>query len=125
MHYKDTQNNIHVLDSVDFEHLLPQGAVQITSEEAQAILSVITTDIFPLQPKQLSSLSYLDLFTETEQLQVVTATMQSAQVKLWYDKMLAAGYVTKEDPRTEAGLSALVQAGLLEESRKLIILSKM
>jgi len=125
MHYKDTQNNIHVLDSVDFEHLLPQGAVQITSEEAQAILSVITTDIFPLQPKQLSSLSYLDLFTETEQLQVVTATMQSAQVKLWYDKMLAAEYITLADARTEQGLDVLVSLSLLTPERKAQIITAM
>ena len=79
----------------------------------------------PPPPKQFTSLEYLGLFTEDEQIAVVSATMAVPQVKLWYDKMLAAGYVTKDDPRTEAGLSALVQANLLQAERKLIILSQM
>lgn len=36
-HYKDTENNLHWLDSTDFEHLLPRGCVPITDEEAAAI----------------------------------------------------------------------------------------
>ena len=35
--YKDTNNQLHVLDSVDFEHLLPVGCVAITAVEADAI----------------------------------------------------------------------------------------
>lgn len=77
------------------------------------------------QPKQLSSLAYLDLFTETEQLAVVTATMQNAQVKLWYDKMLAAEYITLADVRTEQGLDVLVALLLLTPERKLAILAAM
>ena len=79
----------------------------------------------PPAPKQFTSLEYLDLFTEDEQLAVVTATMASPQVKLWYDKMLAAGYITSADPRTDGGLSALVGAGLLTEARKAEILAVM
>lgn len=79
----------------------------------------------PLPPKQFTSLEYLDLFTEAEQLAVVGATMAVPQVKLWYDKMLAAGYVTSADPRTEGGLAALVGAGLLTEARKAEILAVM
>ena len=37
MHYKDLQNNIHFLDSTEFEHLLPVGCVQITDDEAETI----------------------------------------------------------------------------------------
>ena len=79
----------------------------------------------PLPPKQFTSLEYLDLFTEHEQLAVVSATMAVPQVKLWYDKMLAAGYITSADPRTEGGLAALVGAGLLTEARKVEILAAM
>jgi len=79
----------------------------------------------PATPRKLSSLSYLDLFTDSEQLAVVTATMQSAQVKLWYDKMLAAEYITLADPRTEQGLDVLVQLDLLTPARKLDILTAM
>ena len=41
MHYKDTQNNIHFLDSADFEYLLPADCTPITDEEAQAIQAEI------------------------------------------------------------------------------------
>ena len=32
-HYKDSQNTLHVLDSTEYEHLLPAGCVQITDDE--------------------------------------------------------------------------------------------
>lgn len=67
---------------------------------------------------QYLPLEFLDLFTDAEQLAVVSATLLSPQVKLWYDKMLGASYVDLEDPRTEAGLIALVGAGLLTQTRK-------
>ena len=79
----------------------------------------------PLQPKRLTSLEFLDLFTESEQLAIATAAMQSAQVKLWYDRMLAAMFITLADPRTEAGLTALVTAGLLTAERKTEIVAAM
>ena len=37
MNYKDLTNNVHFLDSTEFEHLLPVGCVQITDEEAETI----------------------------------------------------------------------------------------
>ena len=79
----------------------------------------------PPSPKQFTSLEYLDLFTESEQLAVVSATMAVPQVKLWYDKMLAAGFITTADPRTEGGLAALVGADLLTAARKIEILEAM
>ena len=79
----------------------------------------------PPPPKQFTSLEYLDLFTDDEQIAVVSATMAVPQVKLWYDKMLAAGFITVADPRTEGGLAALVGAGLLTEARKAEILAVM
>lgn len=79
----------------------------------------------PPPPKQFTSLDFLDLFTEPEQLAVATAAMVNPQVKLWYDKMLAAGFVTRADPRTETGLDALVGAGLLTAERKAAIVEAM
>lgn len=79
----------------------------------------------PPQPKQLTSLEFLDLFTEAEQLATATAAMQSPQVKLLYDKMLAAMNITLSDPRTEAGLDALVAASLLTAERKAEIVEAM
>ena len=72
---------------------------------------------------QFTSLEFLDRFTGSEQLAVVTATLASPVVKLWYDKMLAASFVDLADPRTEGGLDALVLAGLLAPDRKAVILT--
>ena len=78
----------------------------------------------PVYP-QFTSLQFLDLFTEPEQLAVATAAMQSAQVKLWYDRLLAAMFITLADPRTADGLTALVGAGLLTAERRDTILKAM
>ena len=75
--------------------------------------------------RKLTSLEFLDLFTEAEQLAIASASMQSSQVKIWYDRTLAAMYITLEDQRTEAGLDALVAAGLLSVGRKAEIVEAM
>ena len=36
MNYKDTQNNLHFIEP-SFAHLLPEGCVQITEDEAEAL----------------------------------------------------------------------------------------
>ena len=36
MNYKDTQHNLHFIDPT-YSHLLPEGCVQITEEEAEAL----------------------------------------------------------------------------------------
>ena len=79
----------------------------------------------PAPVPQFTSLQYLDLFTSAEQLAVATAAMENATVKLWYDRMLAASFITLADPRTEAGLNALVTAGLLTAARKAAIVEAM
>ena len=67
----------------------------------------------------------LDLFTPAEQLEVVTATMTDPVVKLMYDRLFGAAYLTYEDPETEQGLSLLVSKGLLTEERKAEIVAEM
>lgn len=79
----------------------------------------------PVVYRDLTSLEFLELFTDAEQVAVVSATMTSPVVKLWYDKMLAAMNITLSDPRTEAGLDALVAAGLLTAERKSEIVEAM
>jgi hypothetical protein len=73
----------------------------------------------PIEPPRtrFSPLEFMDLFTEDEQLAIVTAAMSSAPIKLWYDRMLAAEWIDTTDPRTTAGVDALVTAGLLASLR--------
>lgn len=67
----------------------------------------------------------LDLFTPTEQLAVVTATMTDPVVKLMYDRLLGAAYLTYEDAETEQGLQLLTDKGLLTDARKVEIVARM
>ena len=79
----------------------------------------------PTERPRFVPLDFLDLFTEAEQLSVAAAAMSSAPVKLWYDRVLAATYITLDDPRVETGLAALAAAGLLSEERKLAVMAAM
>lgn len=92
---------------IDHGDEIPQGAVLASGLPKPA----------PTSPR-LTSLEFLDLFQELEQLAIVEASMQSAPIKLWYDRTLAASFVTIDDPRVSAGLTALVAANLLTEQRK-------
>ncbi len=67
----------------------------------------------------------LDLFTQAEQLAVVTATMTDPVVKLLYDRLLGSAYLTYEDAETEQGLAMLVDKGLLTTGRKAEIVAAM
>lgn len=67
----------------------------------------------------------LDLFTPAEQLAVVTATMTDPVVKLLYDRLIGAAYLTYEDPEMERGLSLLVVKELLTMERKEQIITAM
>lgn len=67
----------------------------------------------------------LDLFTPAEQLAVVTATMTDPVVKLVYDRLIGAKYLTYEDPETEYGLQLLLDKGLITQDRKVAIVAAM
>ncbi len=54
MNYKDLENNLHFLDSTEFEHLLPVGCVQITDDEADSISKVA-------EQKRLDAMTYSEL----------------------------------------------------------------
>jgi hypothetical protein len=41
-HYKDLNNGLHFLDDASFAHLLPEGSVEITDAEADALRLVHT-----------------------------------------------------------------------------------
>jgi len=107
----------------------PANWLQFATDAEKAAIGIITLqDEVPPEPTpqyktQFTSLEYLGKFTESEQLAVVSATLQNAQIKLWYDKMLAASYVDITDPRTIGGLDALIAFGLIAAPRKSAILA--
>lgn len=77
----------------------------------------------PIPAKVMTSLAFIELFTPEEQLAVVTAAMQSPDLRLWYDKLMAADQVVFDDPRLLEGMGAMVSAGLITQARHDEILS--
>lgn len=85
MFYKDTNNQLHWLDDATFEHLLPEGCVQITNEEADAIREAnkpVPLPVTQISPRQIRmALTQLGLRNEVE-----TAVAAGDQdMKDWYE----------------------------------------
>lgn len=73
---------------------------------------------------EMSSLDFLRLF-DPERRAIKQAAIENIDIGIWYDDTVAAQFVTYSDPRVEVGLSALVDAGLLTEARKVDIITAM
>lgn len=136
--FKDTATGLYwQFDDADDVRLI-NGVYQVFDVKGNRIMSVPETLIEvdslpepepappapPVYPR-FTALEMLDLFTEAEQLAVVAATLTSPAVKLWYDRLIAATYVTYEDPRTDGGLQALVDGELITPERKDEIVQQM
>ena len=61
---------------------------------------------------------FIKMFTESEQLAIVSATISNPQIKLWYDKAMGGATFSLDHPDTAAGLSDLVSVGLLTQERR-------
>ena len=76
MNYKDTQNNLHFIDPL-FAHLLPEGCVQITEDEAEALrpkpapltYADLRAQAYPSIPDQLDTIFHTGLDGWKEQIQ--------------------------------------------------------
>ncbi len=117
--------------SARYSNLEGSAAIGVTVEAGEVLLTEAGTPaewaqlgdmevapfVAPIEPRRMTSLEFLDLFTEAEQLAVVTASMHSPQVNLWWTKLTMATFVDFGDPRLAGGLQALVVAGLLTAER--------
>lgn len=65
---------------------------------------------------------FMELFTDDEQLGVISATQTDANIKRWYDKAMGGATFSLDHLQTDYGLTALVSVGLLTASRKAEIL---
>lgn len=104
MYYKDTNNKLHWLDSIEFEYLLPQGCVQITDEEAAAIQEAnkpVPPPVTQISPRQIRmALTQLGLRSQVE-----TAVAAGDQdTKDWYE---FSTYFDRNHPQVLAMATAL------------------
>lgn len=66
--------------------------------------------------QHFAPLDFLALFAP-ERRAIKAAAMVDVDIGIWYDDTVAARYVSFSDPRTQHGLTALIQAGLLTQER--------
>jgi len=89
MYYKAPNNSLHVLDSADYEHLLPTGSVQITDEEAATIRAAsapVLTYAQKRAPLYPPITDYLDGIAKGDTAQVNTYIAACLAVKAKYPK---------------------------------------
>lgn len=53
-YYKDLNDRLHFLDSIEHSHLLPEGCVQLTDEEAAPLIPVLPAPTY----KELRAAEY-------------------------------------------------------------------
>jgi hypothetical protein len=88
MNYKDPQNNLHDIEP-DFAHLLPEGCIQITQEEADAI---VASKVVPPTYQELRRAAYppasdyLDGVVKGNQAQIDAYIATCLAVKAKYSK---------------------------------------
>lgn len=122
-HFLDPEGGLHFLEDAALVSLLPEGSKPITDKHA-AEMAVVMLEMNKPYPTFAGN-AKLDLFTHSEQLAIVEATLSDPQVKLMYDRLLNAAYVTYEDPETEYGLQLLLDKGLITQDRKVAIVAAM
>ena len=122
-HFLDPEGGLHFLEDAALVSLLPEGSKPITDKHA-AEMAVVMLEMNKPYPTFAGN-AKLDLFTHSEQLVIVEATLSDPQVKLMYDRLLNAAYVTYEDPETEYVLQLLLDKGLITQDRKVAIVAAM
>ena len=93
-YYKDTSNNLHFLDSSEFEYLLPADCVAITDEEAQAIQAEQEANnpvVIPSISMRQARLALL----QKNQLDDVESLINTPEMRIWWDY---STIVEKENP---------------------------
>ena len=103
-YYKDTNNQLHWLDDSAFEHLLPQGCVQITEEEAAAIQEAtkpVPAPVTQISPRQIRmALTQLNLRSQVE----AAVVAGDQDMKDWYE---FSTYFDRNHPQVLAMATAL------------------
>ena len=84
MYFKDTNNNLHFLDSTEFEHFLPAGCIKITQAEADAIHAATEAAkpvVIPTLSMRQARLALLSLGLLDE----VEAAITTIENRIWWE----------------------------------------
>lgn len=89
MHYKSPNNQLHFIDSAEYQHLLPSGSVQITDEEA-ATIRAANAPVLTYAQKRAAEYppmtDYIDGVVKGDQAQVDAYVAACLAVKAKYPK---------------------------------------
>jgi hypothetical protein len=103
-YYKDTNNQLHWLDSSEFERFLPEGAIQITDTEASTIQEAnkpAPASITRISPRQIRmSLTQSGLRSQVE----AAVAAGDQDMKDWYE---FSTYFDRNHPQVLAMATAL------------------
>lgn len=87
-HYKDSENKLHWLDDAAFSSLLPNGCVEITEEEAAALMPVYVPTYAELRAAEYPPMAdYLDGIVKGNQAQIDAYIAACQAVKAKYPKV--------------------------------------
>jgi hypothetical protein len=103
MYFKDTNNQLHFLDSAEFEYLLPADCVAITDEEAQAIQAEIEANQ-PVVVPNISMRQARMMLLNEGLLDEVNLAITTDEQKIWWDYSTT---VERTHPLVDAVLTAL------------------
>lgn len=68
-------------------------------------------------PPVITKLAMIDRFSDSEYLEIVSASKTDVEVQAWYDKFSAASTINLSNPRTISGINTLVSKSLLTQVR--------
>lgn len=94
--------------------------VDMTAEEVAEYLAA-NPDLPPV-PRVVSSLEFMERFTQEERIALRRAAKESEALEDWLDLLRAAQSVDLDDPRTVGGLQAFAAEGLITAERAAEIL---
>ncbi len=87
-YYKDLNDKLHFLDSIEHSHLLPEGCIQLTDEEAASLLPAPPTPTYAqLRAAEYPDYrDYLDGVVKGDQAQIDAYITACLAVKAKYPK---------------------------------------
>ena len=108
---------IRGLSQFDDGHIEINFADEATPDQQAEAQHLVANWTPPREKRLIWSLDFMDRFPETVQLAIVTAAQSNPEVRLWYDRLLAAGSVDLNNQRLIAGLYAMKALGLLTQEQ--------
>lgn len=110
-YYKSSSGEVFAYSDIQS---VPAGMTALTQAEIDALLNP------PVPPKTVfSPRDYLKRFTMTE---YAAARSGPVQVQYALDNLIGAQFVDITDPDVAAGLDAMVTAGIIDVTRKTVLL---